>query len=104
MSIFFTPDDQPCCRFCGQPLPGYAESGHCPHCGKWFSSDRAVIGPSRTRAIALLARSAPAVFGRLPSIWTGVAAAIFITINAAVVILLGRMAVRALYHSCGMTW
>jgi hypothetical protein len=103
MSIFFSTDDRPCCKFCGQQLPGYAESGHCPHCGKWFSADRASIGPSRIRAIALLARSTPAVFGRVPSIWTGVAAALFITINAGIVILLGHLAVRSLYHACGMT-
>ena len=104
MSIFFSTDDRPCCKYCGQQLPGYVNSGHCAHCGKWFAVDRATIGPSRTRALALLARSAPTVFGRAPSVWTGVAAAALILINAGIVMLLGNMAMRALYHACGMTW
>ena len=51
-----------------------------------------------------MVRSAPAVFGRVPSIWTGIAAAAIILINAALVIGFGRMAMRTLYHACGMTW
>lgn len=104
MAIFFNTDDQPCCKFCGQQLPGYADSGHCPHCGKWFTTDRAYIAPSRTRAIALLIRSTPAMVGRANSAWTGVAAILLIVINTGIVVLLGRMALKALYHSCGMTW
>lgn len=104
MAIFFNTDDQPCCKFCGQQLPGYAESGHCPHCGKWFTCDRAYIAPSRTRAIALLVRSTPALFGQMPAVWSGVATTFLIVINTGIVVIVGRMAIKALYHSCGMNW
>ena len=104
MSIFFSTDDRPCCKFCSQQLPGYVNSGHCAQCGKWYTVDRASIAPSRIRALALLARSTPAVFGRVPSLWMGIAGATVILINTALVIGFGRAAMRALYHACGMTW
>lgn len=103
MSVFFDTDARPHCKHCGQSLPGYAESGHCPHCGKWFSVERASVAPSRVRAIALLMKSAPAIALRENPAWMGVASVLLLLVNAGVVIFLGRWAVRALYHACGMT-
>ncbi len=104
MAIFFNTDDQPCCKFCGQQLPGYAESGHCPHCGKWFSSDHAYIAPSRTRAISLLMRSTPAMLNQMTGIWPGVATTFLIVINTGILVIFGRMAIKAFYHSSGGPW
>ena len=105
MSVFFSTDDRCCCcKYCGQQLPTYVNSGHCAHCGKWYSVDRASVAPSRIRALALKARFTPVAFGRVPSLWIGLAGAIFIAINAGIVMLLGYMAMRSLYHACGMTW
>jgi hypothetical protein len=104
MSIFFSVDDQPRCKYCRNALPSYSMSGHCPHCGHWYAVERATIEPSRTRAIALLVRSRPMRALQVSAVWTGVAAAALIVGNATVVVLIGRMALKSLWRACGMQW
>lgn len=104
MSIFFSTDDQPCCKYCRNALPAYSMSGHCPHCGHWYAVERASIEPGRTRAIALVMKSRPVKMLQVSAVWTGVAATLLIVGNVTILAIMGRMALKALWRACGMQW
>jgi hypothetical protein len=97
MSVFFSTDDRPCCKFCRNQLPANSPSGHCPHCRRWYAVGRATVAPSRTRAIALLLHSRPEMFRQASPTWTGLAAVAVIIGNTTVLIVIGWISIRGFF-------
>ncbi len=104
MSIFFSAEDRAVCKYCRHLLPAYSMSGFCPHCRHWYAVERATVAPGRLRAVALVRKSKPISLGRVSGVWSPIAAVAFVLGNAAIVVIIGRMALRSLWHACGMTW
>ena len=106
MSIFFSADAKPCCKHCRHDLSGLSLSGWCPNCNHWYAHGRADAAPGRERAVmlALASQSRRAAEFSNRAFWGSAALVLLLLGNAAIVIILGRMALKALYHACGMKW